>query len=242
MDISAIISRLQAQCPTLAQVIEAKTGGTQALIGSQASIYSLISATVAGNMYPLQLPEQPTHPSIVYQMVSSTPGVFEGYDVTHTDLFILNVRHADYDALLVLVQAIITALSSANVEITDSLHDYDQSENVYRVNLEVSYSYLTAASQSMPAAFVYPLTMGGDSSAFDNYTKQRVDADYAILIVTDDGNVVALHNEIMAALLGWQQGADHHEMEYSNGSAIEGVGGLEVWRDVYRDAYYIEQA
>ena len=130
MDVSAIVARLTAECPTLEQVIAASTGGSQSPVATQASLYSLLSGLVGNRMYPLQLPEAPTHPSIVYQMVSSTPGVFEGYDVTHTDTFILNVRGSDYDALLTLVASIVAALAGENIEITDTLHDYDQRENL----------------------------------------------------------------------------------------------------------------
>ena len=242
MDVSAIVARLTAECPTLEQVIAASTGGSQSPAATQASLYSLLSGLVGNRMYPLQLPEAPTHPSIVYQMVSSTPGVFEGYDVTHTDTFILNVRGSDYDALLTLVASIVAALAGENIEITDTLHDYDQRENLYRVNLEVSYSYITAASQTLPAAYVYPVSRAGNESPFDNYTKQLVAEEFAILVVTDDGNIPALLDEVQAALLGWQQDAYHHEMQYGNGTAIEGVGGLEIWREIYRDAFYITQA
>ena len=243
MDVSAIITQLQSTSPTLfKQIISPSTGGTQTPISTQANLYTLLQSTVSGRMYPLQLPEAPTHPSIVYQLVSSAPGVFEGYDITHTDLFVLNLRGADYDALLTLQASVISALSGENIEITDLLHDYDASENLYRINMELTYTYVTSSSQDLPAAYVYPLTRAADPSVYDNYTKQLVTADYAILIVTADGNVPALQNEIQAALLGWQQSANHHEMEYGNGAAIEGVGGLELWRETYRDAFYMTQA
>jgi hypothetical protein len=241
MDVSAIVARLSAECPSIAQVITATTGGTLSPVASQATLYTLLSGLVGNRMYPLQLPESVTHPSIVYQMVSSTPGVFEGYDVTHTDIFILNVRGADYDALLTLVGSIVSALAGETIEITDMLHDFDQSENLYRINLEISYSYITSASQALPAVFVYPVSRSGADSAFDNYTKQLISEDFAFLVVTDGGDIPALLDEIQAALLGWQQSAYHHEMEYGNGSAIEGVGGLEVWREIYRDAFYMSQ-
>ena len=242
MDISAIITRLDAECPSIAQVLEAGTGGTLTPISTQASLYSLLGGLVGGRMYPLNMPEGVAHPSIAYQMVSSTPGTFEGYHVTHTDVFVVNVRGEDYDALITLTNSIIAALDGENIEITDILHDYDQRENLYRVNLEVSYSYITSDSQTMPACYVYPLSRSGSPSPFDNYTKQLVSADYAFLVVTDSGNMPTLLNEIQAALLGWQQSASYHEMEYSNGAAIEGVGGLEVWREVYRDAFYMTQS
>jgi hypothetical protein len=178
---------------------------------------------------------------MVYQMVSSTPGTFEGYDVTHTDIFIINIRDDNYDDLIALSATVIAALAAENIEVTDVLHDYDQTENLYRINLELSYSYITSASQALPAAFVYPVARTGTESSYDNYTKQLVNADYAVLIITDDGNIPALLDEVQAALLGWQQSAAHHEMQYNNGSAIEGVGGMEVWRESYVDAYYMEQ-
>lgn len=241
MDVSPIITRLQAECPAFAQILEAQTGGTQAPVASQAALVTLLGSTVGGRMYPLQLPENPATPHIVYQMVSSLPGSFEGYDVTHTDLFVLNIRDEDYDNLLTLVGDVVTALDGENIEITDVLHDYDQRENLYRVNLEISYSYITAADQSLPVAFVYPVSRDGQPSAYDNLTKQKVDGEYAVLVVTDGGDLSTLLDEIQAALLGWQQSSEHHEMEYGNGSAIEGVGGLEVWRELYRDAFYMTQ-
>jgi len=242
MDVSAIVARLDAQCPGLAQVLEAKPGGTMQPIATQATLYGLLQGVVGGRMYPLQLPEKPVHPSIVYQLVSSVPGTFEGHDVTHTDLFVINLRGYDYDALLILFNSMVAALAGTTVDITDAAHDYDQSENLYRINLELTYTYITAASQALPAAFVYPVTRAGEGSAYDNYTKQLISADYAILIVTASNNIPALQAEIQAALLGWQQSAQYQEMLYGNGASIEGTGGLTMWREVYHDTFYMTQA
>lgn len=245
MDVSLIVARLQAQCPSFAQIIEASPGGSQAPIDTQNTLYTLLQGTVGGRMYPVQLPEVPTHPSIVYQMVSSTPGVLEGYQVTHTDTFIANVRGPDYDALVDIVGTITTALAGQNIEITDVLHDYDQSENLYRVNLELSFSYITSSSQSLPAAYVYPLARAGNESVYDNLIKQYVSEDFAILVTNAAGSptyaMSDLLDEIQAALLGWQQSANHHEMQYNNGASIEAVGSLEVWRESYRDAFYMTE-
>jgi len=246
MDVSAIVARLEAECPSLAQVITAQPGGTQTPINTQANLCALLEDAFSDRMWPIQMPENPTHPSLVYQLVSSSPGVFEGYDVTHTDLFVLNMRGTDYDALVTLQNTVIGLLAGESIEITDMLHDYDQAENLYRINLELTYSYITSDSQAFPAAFVYPISRSGEPSVYDNYTKQLVSQDFGILVVNGPSSptytMSALLNEIQAALLGWQQGADHHEMEYGSGSSIEGVGGLEVWREVYRDAFYMTQA
>lgn len=245
MDVSGIVTRLTAQCPSFAQIVTASTGGSQTPISTQANLYTLLQSTVGGRMYPLQLPESPTHPSLVYQLVSSSPGVFEGYDVTHTDVFVLNLRGADYDALLTIQASIISAIDGQNIEITDLLHDYDQGENLYRINIELSYSYITSASQTLPAAFVYPLARAGNDSVYDNLIKQLVTEDFAILVINGPSSptntMSDLLDEIQAALLGWQQSANHHEMQYGNGASIEGVGSLEVWRESYRDAFYMTE-
>jgi hypothetical protein len=241
MDVSLIVARVVAQCPSFEQVITAPSSGTMTPVATQAALATLLSPIVNDYMYPIQLPESPTHPSIVYQLVSSSPGVFEGYDVTHTDLFILNVRGTDYDELIELVGGITSVLSTANIDITDAVHDYDQAENLFRINLELTYTYITSSAQTLPAVFVYPLSRSAEGSAYDNYTKQLVRADYAFLIVTDDNDIIALQTELQHGLLGWQQAADYHEMEYSNGSSIEGIGALKMWREVYSDGYYLTQ-
>ncbi len=243
MDVSAIVTKLQSRSPTLfAQIIAPTTGGSHAPIATQANIYTLLQGLVSGEMYPLQLPESPTHPSIVYQRVSILPGIFEGYDITQTDTFVLSLRGADYDALIALEASVIAAFAGENIKLTDAIHDYDQEENLFRIHMEITYTYLAADAQDLPAAFVYPISRSGDPSVFDNYTKQRIEAQYAILIVTDDDNISALQDEIQASLLGWQQSAEHGEMEYGSGVSIEGVGGLSLWRETYRDTYYMQQA
>lgn len=242
MDVSAIVARLDANAPSLLQVIAPNSGGSYTPISTQDAIVTLFQGLVANRMYPLQLPESPVHPSIVYQQVSLSPSEFEGYDITQTDSYVLNVRGYDYDALRTLYASMVAAIAGENIEITDVLHDYDQAENLYRINVQIEYTYLAAAAQTLPAAFVYPVDRSGTPSAFDNFTKQRIDAEYAILVITTAGNMAALQNEIQAALLGWQQGADYHEIEYATGVAVEGVGGLEMWRETYRDAYYMTQA
>jgi hypothetical protein len=139
------------------------------------------------------------------------------------------------------VGTITTALATANIQITDALHDYDQGENLYRVLMELTVTNIAASSLTLPAAMVYPVARVGNPSTFDNYTKQFVRQEFAILIMTDDANIPALQNEIQAALVGWQQSAAHHEMEYSSGASIEGVGNLSMWREVYTDAFYMTQ-
>jgi len=246
MDVSAIVTKLQSRSPTLfAQVVTAGSGGSYTPIASQAALYALLGSLVSNRMYPLKAPESATHPSIVYQLVSTSQSVYEGYDVTQTDTYVLNLRGSVYEEgtgnILTIRNSIISALSGENIRVTDEMHDFDKPEKLFRINMEMEVTYLAASAQTLPAAFVYPVARVGRPSVFDNYTKQKIAAEYAILIVTDDGNIPALQNEIQASLLGWQQSANHHEMEYGHGVGVEGVGGLSMWREIYTDTYYMAQ-
>lgn len=242
MDVSAIVTRLTAQTSSFAQIVAASPGGTVAPVDTQANLYTLLQSVVSGRMYPVQAPEQATTPHLVYQLVGSEPGVLEGYDLTHTDTYVLNLRGPDYDTLRTLYGSIVSALSGENIEIEDASHDFDQSEGLYRINCALTYSYIASGTQTLPAAFVYPLSRSAGDNLYDNSTKQLVSADYAIVVITDDGTMPTLLGEIQDALLGWTQGAEYHEMLYGSGANIEAVGDLEVWREVYRDAYYMTQA
>lgn len=241
MDITPIITRLQAECPTLSQVLAARNGGSTAPAATQAALYSLLTSVVGTRMYPLQAPENVAHPSMVYQLTSSFPAQFDGYDVLHTDQYVLMLRGQDYSELLTIADTIVGLINGQPIDVTDMLHDFDERESLYRINFELSYSYIAASAQTLPAAFVYTTSQSASPSSFDNRIKQRVSSEYAILLVTTDDNIAVLREEVQNALLGWQQTSGHHEMEYGAGLAIESVGGMAVWRDIYRDSFYITQ-
>jgi len=242
MDVSGIITQIEDSCPLIEQVVGARVGGSTAPAATQAEVRALFQSLVGGRMYALQAPESVARPFIVFQLASSFPGAFDGYDITHTDQYVLMLRGDDYDALLVIALQLVSALDGEDIEVTDMMHDYSPREGLYGINFELNVTRLAAGSQNKPAAFVYPLSRSAAPSEFDNRTKQRVTGEYAILLVTSGNNIPALTDQVRAALLGWQQSQYHHEMEYASGTSIEGVGGMSVWREIYRDSFYITQS
>lgn len=243
MDLTALIARLDTVAE-LAQVIEAQPGGFQTPVDSSTELVARLSSVVAGKIYPVTQRDQRVYPSIVYQLVSSQVGQIDGYRVTQSDRYVLQLRAATYDEVITKLGSMIAGLagSSYAIEVNDVLFDWDDAQEAYRANVDVEFTYLSAALQTKPAAFVYALDRSADESAVDNVVHQRITNSYAIVIVTSGGNMPALLDAVMTSLLGWQQSAAHDDFQYVGGSNLEGVAGLEVWRETYRDAEYVQQA
>lgn len=249
MNVDGIVSRLDSQVGALAQVIAATPGGSQAPYDTSTALVSLLGSLVGGRMHPITIRDAGTHPSIVYQMVSSTASRIDGYRVTQTDTFVLFVRHTSYDSLITTVNSVIAAIDAAAsaIEVTDMLFDFDDDQSAYRCNIELQFTYVVAGAQTLPCAYVYTIDRSADESAYDNFVKQRVTNDYGIIVITNSNaspvvSMDSLLTSIMGALLGWSQAATFNEFQYRSGSAIEGVGGLEMWREIYSDSEYVSQS
>lgn len=241
MDVTALVARLQTVVE-LAQVITAQPGGYQAPVDISTELYARLVSAVA-NVYAVTQKDQRTFPSVVYQLVSSQVGEIDGYRVTQTDRYVLSLRTATYDDLITELGEIIAALNGASfeIEVNDLFFDWDNDQEVYRASIDIDVTYLSAAAQSMPAAFVYPLDRSAEESAVDNSVFQHVINSYAIVVVTGAGDMPTLLNAIRDKLLGWQQTSAHDDFQYVGGSNLEGVAGLEVWREIYRDGEYFQE-
>ncbi len=242
MDVSAIVTRLQT-VGSLGQVVTADPAGSPVNYDSSTALYGLLNSLVSQRMYPLTQREDPAQPSIVYQLIGSAQGNYDGFAITQTDTFVLTVKAAGYDALFDLVGSIKTtmAASALAIETTDLMFDYEDEAQLFSCAMQVELTYMCSASQTLPAVYVYSLGRSAQSSAFDNITKQRVNDDYGILICTINNDVPTLAADIRAKLLGWQQTAFHFEMEYASGSQVAGVGGLRLWRETYTDSVFITE-
>jgi hypothetical protein len=242
MDVSGIVTRLLT-VGSLGQVVTADPAGSPVNYDSSTALYGLLNSLVSQRMYPLTQREDPVQPSIVYQLIGSAQGNYDGFAITQTDTFVLTVKATGYDALFDLVGSIKTtmAASALAIETTDLMFDYEDEAQLFSCAMQVELTYMCSASQTLPAVYVYSLGRSAQSSAFDNITKQRVNDDYGILICTINNDLPALAADIRARLLGWQQSAAHFEMEYASGSQVAGVGGLRLWRETYTDSVFITE-
>ena len=247
MDLSALITRLQT-VGSLTQVLDAQTGGYLTPVASAAELYSRLSTITVGSdpvtVRALSQKDQAVFPSIVHQLVGSQVGIVDGYQVTQTDRYVLTARTTNYDELLTLVGLINTQLSgsSFDIEIEDMLHDWEDEKEVARADIQISFTYLATAAQTLPAAFVYAINRAASDTVHDNFVLQRVENFYGIILVTNTGNLQTLMDDVQSSLLGWQKAAQDDAFEYVGGSNLEGVAGLEVWREQYKDADFIQES
>ena len=70
---------------------------------------------------------------------------------------------------------------------------------------------------------------------------QQVVNQYAIVVATIDNDMPALLDEIQGVLLGYQQGAAFHDLEYVSGANLGGVGTMQLWREIYSDYEYMRE-
>jgi hypothetical protein len=248
MNVDAIVTRLGG-VSELGQVIAATPGGSISPFDASTQLVSLLSSLVDGNMFALSTRESVGTPSIVFQQVSSITSKVEGYRITESTTFYVFVRHSTYDALVSLVASVITALdgSAYSIEVADIVYDYEEDLETYRCGIEIDFTTLTAAAQTLPAAYVYCISRSAQSSQLDNFIRQLVTNEYGIIVLnSSDSSPVQTMDSLLQAiqtrLLGWQQSTDHHDIEYRAGSSIEGIGGLEIWREVYTDAEYFRES
>lgn len=253
MDMSAIKTQLET-VSSLIQVIEAAPGGFDVPVDSGAELYTLLSGLVSNRVYPVTNEGRLTLPQIVYTLSGSESIELEGYRITQTDTFVLTVRTATHDAMVGLINSIVTAVRGSSYAI--DLVDYEQShepefaEGAYRTDIEIDFSYLvdatggpsSAFSSELPMAIIYPVGRSADASIADNLIMQEVINQYAVVIATNAGDMSTLLDDVRAAMLGFQQSASFHDMEYVSGANLGGVGTMSLWREIYQDYTHIREA
>jgi len=242
MNVDALVARLDT-IPSLAQVVEASPAGYVSPIDSSALLYSTLNSLVGGRMYPLFQGDDPVYPSIEYTLVESQPSVLDGFRISQSDTFNVDIRTTTYSTLVSLVNSVVDTLATTYVEVNAVEFNYEADKAIFVARIQVEAAYLPLDTQTLPAAFVYPMSRDAEPSTYDNYVKQLVQDRYGIVVVAPSAaNMASLLGDIQESLLGWQQTPEYNEMEYASGSSIEGVSGLRVWREIYEDSSYIQQS
>lgn len=253
MDLTALKNRV-ATAASIVQVIEAKPGGFDVPVDSGAELYTLLSSLVSNRVRPVTVGDDLTMPHIVYTLIGTDSIELEGYRITQTDRFVLTLRTTTYDAMVTLINNVVTAIRSSSYAI--DLVDYEQSHEpefssgAYRSDIEIDFTYLIDASggpssafnSELPLAVVYPVGRSAEDSIADNLIRQQVVNQYAIVIATNGGDMPSLLDEVQGVLLGWQQGSEFHDMEYVQGANLGGVGTMEMWREIYSDYHIMRES
>jgi len=243
MDLSNIISHIETECASINQVIHAE-GITRQTIDTSLIVYDLLKGTVSNRAYPLKMPDEPTLPSVVYQLVSSNKIGIDQVDILQTDLFIVYFHVKNYDDLIALRGTIRTAFlgysptdEAGVIEITDEALDYMPDQQAYRCAMEVTVTGIIGVDQSSPAVFVYE----SSSSAYpanEFQIIQNVLYDISFLIVCKQTNLEATKNCLKTNLLGYQETEYYNPTEYIGGERLDCTGDIVVWRESYQTSVH----
>ena len=249
MDVSAIVTRL-AGAAGITSAIAATPGGFDVPVDSSTELFSLLDGLVANKVFPVTMKDRRSTPSIVYTLVGIDSREIDGFRLTQTDRFVLELRAPSYDQLRTLINSCITTLrtSAYSVEPVDMLFAFDDETKDFNAEIEIEFTYPVSSSggpfgnlaASVPLAIVYPIGRSARESDGDNYVTQRVDNQYAVIVMTTGAMHTAL-DAVRTSLLGFQQTSLHQAMEYVSGSNLGGVGTLKLWREVYTDWLVIQE-
>jgi hypothetical protein len=256
-DVAAIVAQLNADKVLLSQVLAASAGGFDLPALTAIEIESLLAGEFNNQVYPVYLPEDASHPSLVYKLIGVDSFETDGYRLTQTDSYTLTIRTAggtssDYSEFETKMRAVIASLrtSAHSVEPVDIRLAYDDSMRVVVGMIDVEITYLAQPAgttpgndaSELPVAFIYPAGRSADQAEYANLVKQRVTDSYAVVILTIDGNLTPILDEVAGSLLGFQQSAEFFSMEYSSGRNLGGISNMEVWREVYTDSHMITES
>lgn len=241
MNVQPYVNLLTTNAPSLTQVAIASPGVTDINVSTTVELKTVLDAPMNNAVYNMVLPQGPTYPNVVFQMVGSTPTLIDGFHTTQVDTYHLYVRDSNLDNLILKVSQIRAAIEASpwSIEVQDLMFDYDDDKELFRVNIELTFTVLALAAQTMPAAIVYPVSTSADPSEVLNMVRQNENQSFAVMLMSTASNLEPLRREVQSALLGQQVSAEFEPIQYRQGAALDGGGGLSIWQEIYSDALYI---
>lgn len=234
--ISEMVTKLQTT--SLAQVLRPDAVGVTTINGGIV-VADQINSALSGEVYNLVLPQNATLPNAVFQLVSSKRDSVDGLPIIKQEKIVLTLRHSTLTALETLADTIRSSLlaytSSGNagaITIEDEAQDVEEVENTkqYRLHLELNVTHLATSNQSLPAAFVYPLSTISGDPLLNGHPRQMVDDEAAVVIV-EKSTAGSLDTAIgyAAELIGHT--VNGWDIRYTGGELIRQDGHLTTWRE-----------
>lgn len=225
---------------SMAQVLRPDAVGSST-VNAGVVIGNLISSAVSGRVYNLLMPDNAAYPNAVFQLVSSKRDSVDGLPIIKTEKLILTIRDETLAALETVGNSIRSSLlsysSSGNagaITIDDEAEDVEFAEDgtrkKYRLHLELTMTHLATSSQSLPAAFVYPLSTSAYPPDAVNVNEQVVEDEAAVVIVEKStGGSLDTAIGYCDALIGYVPA--NYAIEYQGGELVRQDGHLTTWRE-----------
>lgn len=247
LDLSLITAKL-TPLSELAQVITPGVADTEA-VDVDALLRDTVGAVVSDRVVPLRAEPGSAYPLAVYQQVSSDRVKVDGYPIIRTDTYVISLQaDTTFAALVTAVDSTRTALldysaadAAGAMEITDQATEYYDDTGVYESLMQVSVTHLARTSQSLPAAFVYPLVEGYDENRSMTGIHQRRTDQFAVLLAAKIpaggvSGIASIRDAVRGALAGVKPATGYERIQSVKGEVIEVNQSIVMWRDVFATA------
>lgn len=245
MDLSPIVTQLEAETTSLNHIVLSTPVDSRSDVDTEKELTSILASAYPGGVWPVNAGMEPATPTIVYRLAGTADVAIDGYPLAFVEQFEVVVRAATYADVITAVAAIRTAIDASawGVQIADEADgefNLDLTLNQKTLDVQFITPALPGVSSDLtPSAVVYPLSDDAEESNYDSCTKQLITTQFGVAIMTTEGNIEALRDEVFAAIHGWVPATGYHPVEYVRGEAAGRIGGLEVWRDLFRTAHYM---
>lgn len=210
-------------------------------VDSATGVRDLFTHLVQARIYPLTLPASPQLPCMTYTPVGREYVESDGEKLGRVDRYQVRVYAASFAELqsLCAAMSVVVAASGEQVEITDMRAEYQAADTRYQAELELTFTMLTTASQSVPAALVYPLKAEADSNTLGNGVSQRVVETVAVVLVCAPSALDAARQACADALLGQAFNTQAEPLVYQSGERIAHAGDRVFWREQFSYARHL---
>ena len=235
MSIQTLVETLRTNIAALNSVSEPVNKSPD--LDSTKILYDTLATTIdANNIHFLSLPDDSSHPSVVYQQVGSVPNYFESHKLTHKVTFVTELREQSDSALIDKTKQLTSALESSNygIELTNAMQDYDKASKTFRQHLEVVLTVpATLTPTLLPAAIVYQISDNAEPSVYDNMIRQSVTSQFAVAVITAGNDIAQLRNQVRNVVIGNITTNKHIPYQLKQGNPLENEGGITIWRDIF---------
>ena len=243
LDLSAVKTLLEAGAPSLGQVILPDVVDVQGP-DSAALLTGLIEPVVSSQVYAVELGDGATYPAVAYERQGASRIEVDGYPVLRDDTYGLAVWHTTYGAAHTAGDSIRTALQAYSptnaagaVDILDEADDFDPDLNLYGSGMQVRMTHLARATQTLPAAFLYPTGAPWEPGEEVTCVDGTDVSEFAVLLVAKIpaggvSGLAALREEIRGAIVG-QQVSAWGKIEPAGGELETFHSSFVVWKDLF---------
>lgn len=244
LDLTEVTAALSANAPSLAQVIQPEHMDTQG-VDSAVKLLSLIGTPASNRVYPLVLPEEPTFPAVAYAQDAAERIEVDGYPILRDDGYQLAVLASTHSAAATLADSLRVALlaydpsgTTGAADITDQGDSYDEDLQLFEIGLSVRLSHLARTTQTLPVAFVYPLSESWEQDDSITCITGTAVSTFAVLLVAKlpAGGVSglgSLRDEILSAVVALEPTGWGEIEPAGGGEVVEVHNSLVLWRDTF---------